>query len=1132
MPMTAMKKSVLLAVAAAGALSACGYDIPLATHLPKVDGVLAKGEWDEGVRLACFLSSAPLMFLQPGNEGFATFLTDGKTLFVAWRVKAHNVDIGGGMKANATQRDGAVWDDDAVELVVAGDDEGRVAHFIVNCNNVIWDRLATKGGKADIGWNCPGLKVAGRVLHGWWDLELAVPLKSIGAFTKGVSVNAASSVSGEGPASLTASGDYVNGPKVRFDWRKGASAVQITSVGNPGSGEWRPAVVLASGASGAKVRVDFQIREAKDSGEDGPVLFAESGTIGVGETFVSSFDTRSRSLLHAEMTVRDATTGAMLIDRSFFARRGNKSSGVPPTAEFDVGELGEACVFSYPGMGKVRFTFHPAPGKGVAQVQCRLGGKTVKLAQDGGSYTVLADAPKAEGKYPVDFAVRSGDGVSKFPSVWTLEKRRFEWEGNAIGKERVIIPPFKPVAAEGDALSVILRRYAFGAAGLPKSVITLDREILADGGIHYELEADGRTTRFKGAAPKFTVRDGGYSVDVVSVASADGVTLSTKGSFEYDGFLWNEVKVSGAAGRSLDRLTLVIPLRDAEAPLLHICTTDTIRSNPSGAVPAGEGVVWDGTKLSRWTGFADNMFADQVVPYVWLGAEKRGLCWFLNNTAGLRIAKDRASVRIVRERGVLRLEIDLVNVPSRLADGHVFAYGFEATPVKLADKSMRRHFQTEPGTFPKGMIPRQSMRTDGFFNDWARRPYNDDWSFMAAALKRANTGRFRTEYLAAYTAFTNRYDKDLAAYASQLPDIGQETHFDWMRSCRAYSVTTLLQHDEPSYPFRYSDPTLNWMNEEAVPYYKSEWISRPTGYHGATRNFLTPSYLDYILYYYKKWQDLGMKGMYFDDMFPMTCRNPDTCMVRDDAGRWHGNFGILEMRELVKRAATMQYLGGVSPRLIQIHMTNCLLVPAFAFGTSMLSWEDHFGNEIFQKRFSVDYMRAESLGSQVGAESVALDGIHPNGWNEKDWCDRYFTFLTRTQQALLLPAGVKTWMRPAIPYSGLDRVELFKILEVLSRFEIWDEDCEFVAFYENDGAVGGVPKDVLLGTYRKPGKVLAIFGDAGGKDVDFVLKADAAKLGLREPLAFVDCETGKPLEGGRVRLPSWDLRLVEILGAR
>ena len=494
-------KRLMMAAVAAAAVSAGAYEIPLATRLPKVDGTIAKGEWDEGVRLACFLSSAPLMFLQPGNEGFATFLTDGRTLYVAWRVKAHNVDIGGGMKANATTRDGAVWDDDAVELVVAGDDEGRVAHFIVNCNNAIWDRLVVRGGKADVGWNCPGLKAAGKVLHGWWELELAIPLKAVGKFTGGFSANAARSVPGDGAASLTASGDYVNGPKVRFDWRKGASAAQITSVGNPGSGEWRPAVALASGASGAKARVDFQVREAKDSGEDGPVLFAESGTIGVGETFASSFDTRSRALLHAEMTVRDAATGAMLIDRSFFARRGNKSSGVPPTAEFDVGELGEACVFSYPGLGKVRFTFHPAPGKGVAQVQCRLDGKTVKLAQDGGSYTVLADAPRAEGKYPVDFAVRCGDTVSKFTSVWTLEKRRFEWEGNSIGRERVVIPPFKPVVAEGDALSVILRRYVFGAAGLPKSVVTLGREILADGGIHYELEAGGRTVRFEGAAP-------------------------------------------------------------------------------------------------------------------------------------------------------------------------------------------------------------------------------------------------------------------------------------------------------------------------------------------------------------------------------------------------------------------------------------------------------------------------------------------------------------------------------------------------------------------------------------------------------------------------------------------------------
>ena len=51
-------------------------------------------------------------------------------------------------------------------------------------------------------------------------------------------------------------------------------------------------------------------------------------------------------------------------------------------------------------------------------------------------------------------------------------------------------------------------------------------------------------------------------------------------------------------------------------------------------------------------------------------------------------------------------------------------------------------------------------------------------------------------------------------------------------------------------------------------------------------------------------------------------------------------------------------------------------------------------------------------------------------------------------------------------------------------------------------------------------------GDAGGKDLDLALSADAARLGLSEPLAFTDAETGKPLENGRVKLPAWDLRLV------
>ena len=1120
-------KSVCLPAAVLLSLMACAFELPLAKETPVVDGILSPGEWDEGVTVAGFLSHVPARHLPSGNEGTATFLSDGKTLFVAWHAKARNIDIGGGLKATVDRRDGPVYDDDAVELVVEGDEAGRVAHFIINAKNVVFDRLAKPGIKAaDVAWNCDGLKVCGRVLNGWWDLEVAIPLRPIGAFTTGFSVNAARSVPGDVAASLTASDDYIRGPKMRFDWKRNASAVQVVSLGTPSSGEWRPTVAFASGAADAQVRVDVLLRETKENGEDGAVLLSESRVIRVGESFSPAYDTRARKLIHAEITARDAKTGVMLVDRSFYAQRGAKSSGVPPTAEFDLGDVGEVCAYVYPGMWKARFTFHSSPGGiAVQHVQVSVGGRTASLKSEGASFSGLVAIPSESGMHPVDFAVHTPSGIRRFDGAWTLERRTFEWEGNSIGKEKVILPPFRPIVAKGASLEVILRTYVFGSAGLPKEVVALGRNILSGDGAYYEMSLDGKVSRFTGAEPKFTVKDGGHSADVVSEAHTADVTLVTKGNFEYDGFLWNEVALSGLGTRTMDRLTLVVPFRDSEAPLMHICTTDSIRFNPTGAVPPGEGVVWDGTKLYRKTGFADRMFAEQAVPYVWLGAEKRGLSWFINNTAGLRIATDRSSVRLVRKDGVLRLEIDLVNVPSRFADGHRFAFGFEATPVKEADKSMRRHFQTGTGYSPKGMIPRPQL-SGAFWNSWARRPYNNDWGFFEAMLKRANTGKYLQEYIAAYAANTNRYDRDLEKYASKMPMIGKETHYQWMKSCRDYQMSTLLKCDRPTYPFKYSDPTLNWTEEETVSYYKSEWISRSTGYMGATRNFLTPSYIDYCIYYYKKWQDLGMKGMYFDDMFPMVCRNPDTCMERDGAGAWHGNFGILEMRELVKRAAVMQYIGGVSPRLIQIHMTNCLLVPSFAFGTSMLSWEDHFGNEVFQKRFPLDYMRAESLGSQIGAESVALDGIRQDGWDDKNWRKNRFRFLTLTQQALLLPAGVKIWMRPWLPFSGVDREELFKILEVLSAFEIWTDDCEFKAFYEDDGAVHGAPKGVLVGSYRKPGKALVILGDAGGNDLEFALSADADMLGLRKPLAFTDAETGMPLENGRVKLPAWDLRLV------
>lgn len=1133
-----MKSAVLCVLAVLSTAFSCHaneicFEIPEATRLPVVDGTISYREYDEGFMFAGLAKSSPEPLLVPWSDGFVSLLCDRKTLYVAWRLKARNIDVGGGLRASATKRDGSVWEDDSVELVVQGDDPDRIAHFIVNPIGTIYDSLSPRTGKTDVKWNCEGVKAASTVRAGWWELEMSVPLSAIGDVKNGILVNAAKVAPGIGSSSLTAAKSHIHGPKMRFIIKNGAPAVHMEDIGAPMEGRWQPALRVTAASEGKRYRADILIREIDATGEDGKVLAVEHKIIGKGESMEIVFNTRSRSEMRLEATVRDADSGEKVFERIFYARRGARTESIPPTAGFDLREMAEVAAFYYPGMNKVRFNVFASPDCKIDEASCMIDGAAFAMVKKDGIFTVMADVSSAEGGHPVSFSLKGDFGRRRFDNVWILEKREYAWEreGYTIGRERIVLPPFHPIRKNGNAISVMLREYDTGVAGLPRSVKALGRELLASPAV-FEAVVGGRLVEFAGAAPAIAVAEDGCDAEFVAEAFADGMKLQVKGRFEYDGFQWNEYTLSGLEGRTLDRFTMLLPLKDAEMPLMHICTADSIRSNPTGKVPSGEGVVWEGTKLYRATGYIDDMFAPQTVPYVWLGAERRGISWFLNNTCGFKLDAKKPSVRIVRENGTLRMEADIVNRPVRLADGHAFAFGFEATPVKPPDKSMRRHFQNSVGKRPDGWIMRLAVRGDGcgMWNEWAHTPYSNDWELFEAACRHISTGKHRKEYEQLFADNTNRYDAALEKYCSVLPNVGKATHFRWRKSCRSYSFNMIRNVSESAYPYRYSDPTLSWMDDVSVEDYKSEWISRNTGYTAARRCFLTPSRINYLLYYHRKENESGVKGIYFDDMFPMTCRNPDTCAKVDDEGRVHGNLGILEMRELVKRAAIMQHVAGVRPRMMQIHMTNCLLIPAFAFATSQLSWEDHYGEDEFQKRFDIDYVRAESLGSQLGAESVALDGIQRIKCDSQEWKHSRLRFLTRTQQAVLLPAGVKTSMRPWIPWDGVHEKEFFKILGVLGAFEIWADDCEFVPFYENDGAVSGEGEGVLVGTYRRKGKTLAIFGNQTGRDMKFRLKTDPVKLGIGTPISYVNAETGEPISDGDIELPAYDLRMVLVNG--
>ena len=110
----------------------------------------------------------------------------------------------------------------------------------------------------------------------------------------------------------------------------------------------------------------------------------------------------------------------------------------------------------------------------------------------------------------------------------------------------------------------------------------------------------------------------------------------------------------------------------------------------------------------------------------------------------------------------------------------------------------------------------------------------------------------------------------------------------------------------------------------------------------------------------------------------------------------------------------------------------------------------------------------------------------------------------------------------------MEEKELYKILEVLGRFGIWKDDCTFVPFYENDGAVGGAPETVLAGSYRREGEVLAVFGNLTGEKVRFRLSLDSIRLKLDGKAAPVDAETGVELKDGTVEIAPYDVKMLLI----
>lgn len=143
---------------------------------PEIDGTLKSPLWQQCPPLDLGECTAE----KPGPfKTTARLLFDPTHLYVAFECAESDT---AGLKQDCTVRDGAVWEDDCVELFVTGDIREGYFHFAVNPAGALMDARTRGTNRDDAAWNSSAVAKASVEAGKGWTVTMSVPLKELGAY--------------------------------------------------------------------------------------------------------------------------------------------------------------------------------------------------------------------------------------------------------------------------------------------------------------------------------------------------------------------------------------------------------------------------------------------------------------------------------------------------------------------------------------------------------------------------------------------------------------------------------------------------------------------------------------------------------------------------------------------------------------------------------------------------------------------------------------------------------------------------------------------------------------------------------------------------------------------------------------
>ena len=1079
--------------------------VNFAKKSPVIDGKISNGEYAGNYENFGLLKHNNTFLASRQGRVFTAL--DKNYLYFAMQTEMPDADSNVKLKSRYKRRDSKVFMDDSVEFLFVSPVGDAVYHLIANPADRTYDFKypILNGGVTTSkmqNWT-PDLKIKSDFDKKYWTIEVRIPLKDIG-------VKSLQDVSKwkmqfartwRNPTLQTAVNNAVifvnpnemndvvfvnNTPSVRFrtlggNYLKGEHKIRFT-VDNPT-------------AQTQKVKYSISIvSEAAPRGKDGIITLAP----GKREDIEIAFTEKSRVNFDLKAIFYNSQN-EVIYQRNFFWQNPPEKRWIAPDAKSSVSmEFGV-----YPYLKKVRVRLG---NQGVPYDMRKVESASMYIADAAGKIIGNAISPKRienvgftceiplnlskKGNYFVVAEIKNKDG-KKDVYKEKFEFEKFAWEHNKLGKDRVVLPPYKPLQYNDNKVKTLLAEYTLDN-GFLSAVKSGKAEALLAAPV--TLSVNGRKPVEKSFNWLEKADDAGVSVSSLKL---DNVSFEVKNEFEFDNFIKTTLTVNPGKGYDFKSMTLDIPLNGEFAKQIH-ATCNTMKYNFAHTLSDKEGEIWNSAMGKLHATVANNFR-----PYIWLGKLGEGLAFFTESDKDWSRDPKKYMAQIFRKNGVVTLRINFIDKPVVRKESFKLVFGFQATPTRIMPNECRQFSGrgVGPNTVTTSVLA-GGMCWASYGYDFF--PINHDYSYITALKNEKNKKGDK--------AWQQKFVKDYMAKNCKTVATDRLATFE-RHLLRGFNYANISQYLVP-----YMDARATMLRWPEYRVFMDEWFCSEYRANNEDdyNNSPVESYQDYLLDCIKKLLDAGLDGVYYDNIRDWNSPN----MVMGPAytlpsGKVQPYFDIFDMRTLIKRTAVLLHKEGKTffdgRPIFYLHMTNTNLIPFMSLGGVTLDCEANYGSSDFQERFSEDWLQISAIGIQTGSIPEVL--IQITG-DKMAWT-------TRTFLATILAYDINSIMNAG----GLTST-YFNVTNKLKRYGLGTENVKVYPCYAPSGDIK-TSADVRITEYQNidGSRVICVssFGYAGEVKLEFADKFSKAE----------DFEKGKAIElenGNSVifNLKKHDFKLIKI----